>query len=153
MTVTIGYTTDDAFIAYALARGIVVTVPAAAVALTKAMDYMDTQHWQGDKTDPDQPLDWPRTGVQVNCSDIPSDTVPAGIVKAQHAVALSINAGFDPLSTIDRAVSKEKVDVLEIQYQADASDRAVIRSIDAAVKPYLWGNGCPGDGTSVYRVL
>ena len=36
MTVTIGYTTDDDFIAFALARGVTVTAPNAAIVLTKS---------------------------------------------------------------------------------------------------------------------
>jgi hypothetical protein len=60
MTVTIGYTTDDAFIAFALARGVTVTAPNAAIALTKALDYMETKQYKGYKTGDDQVLDWPR---------------------------------------------------------------------------------------------
>ena len=65
MTVTIGYTTDDAFIAFALARGVTVTAPNAAIDLTKALDYMETRQYKGVKTEDNQELSWPRQYVYV----------------------------------------------------------------------------------------
>lgn len=154
MTTTIGYTTDTAYIAFALARGVVVTAQEAAIELTKAMDYLDAQSYQGSKTSSSQTNDWPRQNVYIDDVLIDSTTTPAGIVKAQHVVAMSIHAGNDPLSTIDRAVKREKVDVLEVEYQDKASDRVMIRSINAVLAPFLAGaNGYGNGSTSVYRVL
>ena len=147
MTVTIGYTTDDAFIAFALARGVTVTAPNAAIALTKALDYMETRQYKGYKTDNDQVLDWPRQYVYIDNVLLDSATVPSGIVKAQHVIALSIANGFDPLATIERAVKREKVDVLEVEYQQNASPTAILRSINAALSDYV------ASATSVMRSL
>ena len=147
MTVTIGYTTDDDFIAFALARGVTVTTPNAAIALTKALDYMETRQYKGYKTDNDQVLDWPRQYVYVDNVLLDSATVPSGIVKAQHVIALSIANGYDPLATIERAVKREKVDVLEVEYQQNASPTAILRSIIAALSDYV------ASATSVMRSL
>jgi len=137
MTVTIGYTTDDDFIAFALARGVTVTAPNAAIALTKAMDYMETKQYKGYKTEEDQDNSWPRQYVYVDNVLLDSAIVPSGIVKAQHVIALSINNGYDPLATIDRAIKREKVDVLEVEYQQNASPTAILRSINAALSKYV----------------
>ena len=147
MTVTIGYTTDDDFIAFALARGVTVTAPNAAIALTKALDYMETRQYKGYKTDNDQVLDWPRQYVYVDNVLLDSATVPSGIVKAQHVIALSIANGYDPLATIERAVKREKVDVLEVEYQPNASATPILRSISAALSDYV------ASATSVMRSL
>jgi len=147
MTVTIGYTTDDAFIAFALARGVTVTAPNAAIALTKALDYMETRQYKGYKTDNDQVLDWPRQYVYIDNVLLDSATVPSGIVKAQHVIALSIANGYDPLATIERAVKREKVDVLEVEYQPNASATPILRSINAALSDYV------ASATSVMRSL
>ena len=147
MTVTIGYTTDDAFIAFALARGVTVTAPNAAIDLTKALDYMETRQYKGYKTDNDQVLDWPRQYVYVDNVLLDSATVPSGIVKAQHVIALSIASGYDPLATIERAVKREKVDVLEVEYQPNASATPILRSINAALSDYV------ASATSVMRSL
>ena len=147
MTVTIGYTTDDAFIAFALARGVTVTAPNAAIALTKALDYMETRQYKGVKTEDNQELSWPRQYVYVDNVLLDSATVPSGIVKAQHVIALSIANGYDPLATIERAVKREKVDVLEVEYQQNASPTAILRSINAALANYVESS------TSVMRAL
>ena len=147
MTVTIGYTTDDAFIAFVLARGATVTTPNASIYLTKAFDFMEAQCWKGQKTDYTQANDWPRNGVYVDYVLLDSATVPVGIVKAQHVVALSIANGFDPLATVERAVKREKVDVLEVEYQPNASNAPIARSINAALADYL------ASDTAVMRVL
>lgn len=137
MTVTIGYTTDDALIAFALARGVTISAPNAAIYLTKALDYLDSQNWKGYKTDDDQVLDWPRQYVYVDNVLLASDTMPTGIVKAQHVIALSIANGYDPLATVPRAVKREKVDVLEVEYQPNASSAPIARSINAALADYI----------------
>ena len=62
-------------------------------------------------------LAWPRQYVYVDNVLLDSATVPSGIVKAQHVIALSIANGYDPLATIERTVKREKVDVLEVEYQ------------------------------------
>ena len=147
MTVTIGYTTDDALIAFALARGVTISAPNAAIYLTKSLDYLDSQNWKGYKTDDDQVLDWPRQYVYVDNVLLASDTVPSGIIKAQHVVALSIANGFDPLATVERAVKREKVDVLEVEYQPNASSAPIARSINAALADYI------ESATAVMRVL
>lgn len=142
MTVTIGYTTDDDFIAFALARGVTVTAPNAAIALTKALDYMETKQYKGYKTDDKQVLDWPRQYVYVDNVLLDSATVPSGIIKAQHVIALSIANGYDPLATIERAVKREKVDVLEVEYQPNASSTPILRSINAALSDYVASATC-----------
>jgi len=147
MTVTIGYTTDNDFIAFALARGVTVTTPNASIYLTKAFDFMEAQCWKGQKTDYTQANDWPRNGVYVDYVLLDSATVPIGIIKAQHVIALSIANGFDPLATVERAVKREKVDVLEVEYQPNASNAPIARSINAALADYIASN------TAVMRVL
>lgn len=147
MTVTIGYTTDDALIAFALARGVTISAPNAAIYLTKSLDYLDSQNWKGYKTDDGQVLDWPRQYVYVDNVLLASDVVPTGIVKAQHVIALSIANGYDPLATVERAVKREKVDVLEVEYQPNASSTPILRSINAALADYV------ASSTSVMRSL
>src|SRR3990170_9131450 len=53
--------------------------------LIQANDYIESfrrQFW-GSKTDPNQPLQWPRYGAQVDGVDIASDVIPAVLKQAQ----------------------------------------------------------------------
>jgi hypothetical protein len=48
---------------------------------------------------------------------------------AQITIAISIMSGNDPLSTLDRSVKRERVDVLEVEYMDNAGPTVVIRSV------------------------
>ena len=81
MTVTVGYTTDDALSAYAIASGYVLSGD-SAVNLQLALDWLELQPFVGEKTDPLQALEWPRDGDTV---------VPDKIVQAQLEAALPLS--------------------------------------------------------------
>ena len=83
---------------YASNRGVNLPVSDDQVAamLIKATDYLESFRckFQGKKTDCTQPLEWPRTGVVVCCESLPSDTIPASLIKAQSALVLVQNEGL-----------------------------------------------------------
>jgi len=52
--------------------------------------------YQGDKTDPlNQELQWPRTGVKIDCTEIASDFIPKELKQAQARLMIEANAGVD----------------------------------------------------------
>jgi len=59
-------------------------------------------------------------------------------------------AGNDPLSTVDRAIKREKVDVIEIEYMDNASISTVIRSIGNAMRK-LVTSGSMGNNIRTIR--
>lgn len=86
--------------AYATARG--VTLPAddaeAEALAYKAMDYLEGKRaeYQGDKTDPlNQELQWPRTGVKIDCTEVASDFIPKELKQAQARLMIEANAGVE----------------------------------------------------------
>lgn len=145
----IGYTDSTALQAYAAARGITIDGDAGQL-LTKALDYLETLNYAGTRTDPTQALSWPRDGVYVDGVELDKYTVPAGIVKAQHALALEIDAGNDPMATVGRAVKREKVDVLEVEYADNAGAAPFMAGISALLADFL-ANGGGASGFDVYR--
>lgn len=116
------YVTLVEYRAFALARGVV--VPAvdadAEVQLIEAMDYLEAQRskYQGHKTDDAQALQWPRTGVTIDCYIIvSSDAIPNELKQAQMRLAMEVNAGNILMPTSDgRVVKREKVDVIEREF-------------------------------------
>lgn len=143
----IGYTTEAALTAYAAARGVTIKGAPAAL-LTRALDYLESLNYAGKRTEDDQPLKWPRTGVRIDGVLLDSESVPPQILAAQHAVALSIDDGFDPLSPVKRAVKRKKADVVEIEYQEGAAPVDYSRSINAALAGLL----SDGGGALSFRV-
>lgn len=120
------YGTVAAFRIYAAERAI--TIPAGSddveVLLIKGMDYIEAQHsrYQGQTTDADQVLQWPRQGVYVNNLSVDSNTIPRELEYALYALAAESQAGNDLLPTRlasqKGVISKEKIGPIEVAYES-----------------------------------
>lgn len=130
MPVTVGvdsYVDEAELDAYAAARDITLDGNKSAALIT-AMDYLAVQNWAGEKTDPDQPLDFPRDGDTV---------VPTAIKTAQMRLAIMVFQGVNLLAPVGPAVKREKVDVLEVEYQDGAGATTSYPAVDLLIGPYL----------------
>lgn len=108
--------------AYAANRGVTLSSDDDEVAadIIKATDYLEAQacRYQGRPTSPTQSLQWPRTGVFLNCDEIPSNAIPKSLIGAQVQLVMAIAAGFDlqPNISPQDYIVKEKVGPIETQY-------------------------------------
>lgn len=143
---------DEAYItAYATARGITLTGDVAVLGV-QAMDYLESQNFKGSKTDSAQPLQWPRAGVYIDGVLIESSIVPSEVEVAQAVIAVSIFQGYNPNATYGPAVKREKVDVIETEYQDGARSTDYSPAIDNALAPLLKSGGGSGSiAFSTYR--
>jgi hypothetical protein len=141
--------------AYAAARGITLSSDDAAVEalLVQAMDYLEAQRarYQGSKTKPGvQALQWPRTGVVIDCQyNLPDNIIPTELKSAQKQAALEVFAGLSLMPSSDgRVVKREKVDVIETEYMtgqdlgSGASMGPSFPAVDALLEPLF--NACGG---------
>lgn len=128
----IGYNDDDDLTAYAAARGVTL-IADPDVLLTKALDWLELQPFSGEKTDPDQALEFPRNG----------DTeVPAKIKTAQLVAAMIYDAGGDPLAAITPKVTEETVfGAVSVKYAENCSSMTLYPQLSALIAPYLAGMG------------
>lgn len=147
------YATPQELTDYAAARGITLDGDPEHL-LTLASDYAQSLSFPGWKTDPSQPLAWPRTGAHIGPDRrrVASDEMPPEVVNAVLITALSIDAGRDPLAPIERAVKSERVDVLEVVYQNNASSRALDMRLQAAWRHIATGGAGGGNQFDVVRV-
>lgn len=135
------YVSEAELTTYATDRGITL-VGSADHLLLLSMDTIETRKYQGSKTSTTQPLSWPRTGVVVDGESIASDEIPSDLKNAQIVTALSIDAGVNPMGKIDPAVKREKVDVIEVEYQDNSASRSYDPKINAYLAPLLaYGGG------------
>lgn len=88
-----------------------------ARALVTATRTLDKLPWAGSKSDPDQPLEWPRDGTGI---DIVEDgVIPQRIIDATCVLAGQILAGVDvtgTASTTASSVKRQKAGSVEIEY-------------------------------------
>lgn len=123
-------------------------------ALIRATDYMQQVYrlkWSGTRTTGTQALDWPRAFVLrddyqyqgLNGSTIiggnfyfPSNEVPKEVINACAELALkSVSGELAP--DIGQRVLREKVDVIEVQYDQYSPQYTQYRSIDNLLAPFL----------------
>jgi len=143
------YVTEAELTTYAADRGITLTA-ATDVLLIKAMDYIESLSFIGDKHKEAQPLQWPRDEVYIDRYYIERETIPKELKKGVYTAALAIDAELDPLRIIERATKREKVDVIEVEYMDSAASQTIVRTISSALYKILRPGG---HGSSAFRVV
>jgi hypothetical protein len=110
-------------------------------ALRRATDYMlqtYRQNWKGRRTTSDQSLDWPRYDVAVDGFEVDSDWVPDAVARA--CAELALRASAEDLSPdLERGVVRERIDVIEVEYDAASPQAKRYRAIDNLLAPYMTG--------------
>lgn len=122
------YASEAQLTSFALARGITLVLTEEQL-LIQAMDYTESQKFQGGKATQDQSLQWPRTGVSIDGFAIGTREIPKELITAQLTTAIAIDQGNSPEAVLTAGIKKEKVDVIETEYQ----DNAISAPIDPKV--------------------
>lgn len=103
-------------------------------ALIKATDYVDQNYdFNGYIYDEDQALNWPRSIINADTDEIPDKLKQAVCLLALEALSEDLNP------TLGRNVKREKVDVIEVEYQDGASMSKSRPAIYGLLKSYVSG--------------
>lgn len=142
MTITVGtnsYVTEAEFTTYLLERGYTLSGDyTAEVLLIRSMDWLEKQSFNGYKYEEFQALELPR--LPTLYGDVAGE-VPDDIKEAQMIGARLIDEGNDLMPVIERAVKREKVDVLEVEYMDNASSSNSYPELSYVLKDYLSSTG------------
>lgn len=135
---------DAYFLARANAAWAALDTPTKEAKLRDATDYMLASYrgrWMGERMTSTQALDWPRYGVVVDCFDVPTNTVPAEVVRA--CCELALRASAQALQADQGvAVTSETVGPISVSYLAGAQQGIKYPAIDNMLRPFLSaGNG------------
>ena len=116
------------------------TTTAKEQALRRATDYMAiyTAQWKGQRTNLEQPLDWPRWGASVHGYLIDTTTVPLAVANA--CAALALKASTEELAPdLEGQVISEAVGPISVTYAPGARQSKKFAAVDAMLAPYLGG--------------
>lgn len=138
MTTTVGYTTDDEYQEYASARGYIISGN-AIVQLQLALDWIELQSFKGEKTDPDQALEWPRNG---------NTEIPDKIVQAQLEAALVYNAGGNLMASIGKMVTEKTVGPITTKWSENGPQTIAYPKLSMLLRGYISG----GYGSTQFNV-
>ncbi len=137
------YVTAAELTTYATDRGFVLT-GTEEEPLLKAMTYIEPLPFQGLKRTKDQPLQWPRDYVVIDSWEVLNTEIPEELKTLQYEVALSIDGGVDPLSTVDRATKQEQLGSLSVTYADKAAPFQYNRKITALERKLIGSQGAGG---------
>lgn len=138
---------------YAADRGVILSVDDDVVTpmAIMAMDYIEAYRarFKGVKAQATQPLQWPRACVVMDGSPLAITAMPPELAKAQAQLCIEQANGLSlSPSKTGFAISKTKVDVIEIQYSAGNRDAMGIMDptpifpiVDALLNPLVSGMG------------
>lgn len=134
------YVSESDFGTYATDRGVTIS-GTAAVLLIQAMDWIESQPFQGVKNTDAQALQWPRYGVYIDSYAVGSDEIPQLLIDALCEAAIAIDGGNNPLANVDRSVKREKVDVIEVEYMDGTRDSVYLKAAETKLQKLLGGMG------------
>ena len=110
-----------------------------------AMDMVEgyRDRFKGSKTSSTQALQWPREDVVIDGIEIANDNIPTELKNALSQLTVdAVNTTLQP-NLGGRTVTKEKVDVVEIEYAAQgaAADYTVFDKFEKMLAPLLSSTG------------
>lgn len=140
------YVTTAELTSYTSDRNITLTGDLSEL-LIQAMDYLESLSFIGFKRTKEQSLQWPRCCVFIDGYYIDNDYIPKELKQAQMAIAVSIDEGNGPLSTIERTTKREQVGPILVEYMDSSSSTNTVRTIPASLRKLVSG------GVNGYRVV
>lgn len=103
------------------------TVSVTTGLLIRSADMLNGLCFKGEKTDRDNQMPWPRSGVvDREGYYVGHDEIPQQLINAQLWIAYYVNAGNDPSSYATPEIKREKVDVIETEYAVKEGDRDTV---------------------------
>jgi hypothetical protein len=122
--------------------------------LVNATDYLEATYrsaWKGNRVSETQSLSWPRYNVIVDGFNFASNVVPLQVINACIEMAIRASAGETLLADQGQRVRREKIDVIEVEYQDYSDPTQRYPLVNRMVMPYLIS--ASESGFSVTRVI
>lgn len=107
---------------YCTNRGVALPVSDDTVAawIIKGMDYIEAKacEFMGERTNATQELQWPRTGVEINCQPFPDNEIPKQLKGALGQLVMAQNSGVDIMPNVSAGdfVIEETVGPITTKY-------------------------------------
>jgi len=119
--------------AWADARGIEYDDAAVESQILRAMDYIETLRFIGQKSTKNQSLQWPRVGVVVDGYELDYNEIPQQLKRAVYESIKAESEGLSQLANVERRTLREKVGEIEVQYADNSNSQTAVIAINKAV--------------------
>lgn len=123
------------FVSWADDRGITYpAVPELEQKILRAMDYIESLNFLGQKHEETQALQWPRDQVTIDGYSVDSDEIPPEVKKAVYeAIKVEID-GDSRLSVSERETASEKIGDIAVTYRDNAGMKRSIPAVTKALR-------------------
>jgi hypothetical protein len=123
--------------AWADARGIEYDSSVIESQILRAMDYIETLRFIGQKSTKAQQLQFPRVGVVVDGFELDYNEIPQQLKKAVFESVKAESEGLSQLANIERRTLREKVGEIEVQYAENSNSQTSVVAINKALYKLL----------------
>ena len=127
------YVSEADLSTYASDRGVTLT-ESMDVLIIKAMDYVDTLYFAGDKYLEEQALQWPRGELFIYGFEVDYNEIPQLLIDGLCEVAIGIDDGNNPLEPEERKTLMEKVGDIQVEYSEGSRTYTYLRTANAKLK-------------------
>jgi len=141
------YASVSAANSYVTDRGVTgwidLSTSAKEQALIKATDYLEATYrdaWKGSRIAAAQSLSWPRSGVVADGFLLLANVVPVPVVYSCIEMAIRAASGETLIADQGQRVKREKIDVIEIEYQDYSDPTARYPFVNRMLMPYLFSS-------------
>lgn len=113
------------------------------IAARQATQYIDgLYNWKGVVLTSTQALDWPREGVYDE-RDLLVEGIPTNLENATAEVMFLVINGETLVTNVDRSkqTTREKVDVIEVEYEAGATQQTSYPTVSRLLSGYTLSSG------------
>lgn len=132
------YVTLAEFKAWADKRGVTYgTDDAVTQQIYRAMDYIESLNFIGEKSDENQALQWPRDQVVIDGYYIDSDEMPSELKVAVYESIKAEIDGDSRMTASDRRTISEKVGDLQVTYANNADVKRSIPAVTRALRKLI----------------
>jgi len=129
------YVSVDNFIAWADARGVTYpALPELQHKILRAMDYIESLSFVGQKNTDTQALQWPRAYVTIDGYSVESDEIPPELKLAVYEATKIEIDGDSKLTASERETIKEKIGDIEVTYASSAGMKRQTPALTRALK-------------------
>jgi hypothetical protein len=125
------------YTAWADARGIDYDSSVLENQILRAMDYIETLRFIGQKSTKAQSLQFPRVGVVVDGFELDYNEIPQQLKKAVYESIKAESDGNSQLADVERTTLREKVGEIEVQYAPNSNSSVSVVAINKALYKLL----------------
>lgn len=133
------YVTLAEYKAWADDRGITYGTDAAVTEqIYRAMDYIESLNFIGEKANENQPMQWPRLGAIVDGYEVDGTEIPAQLKLAVYE-AIKVDAdGNSELGDLERRTISESVGDISVTYASNSSSRTTTPALNFALRKLVF---------------